>query len=515
MKHNSNAKWPDVEGRKFFFSTYILYPSLLLLLCLTLFFWRLGERNLSSSHEARAAQNAQSILDNDDWLLPRMFDRVVELQKPPLYYWLVAWLSSWQGDVVDAFTTRLPSAIAALIIVFSIYGLCIYQNRIQTGFLSAVILATFAHFTWLARVARIDMPLSMCSTLAIIAGFLGWEECRRGNTIRGQRWFVLTYVATGIGFLFKGPIILLLVGVVAFPIILFWPIQPWTRTFQLLGIGWGLALIFLITAPWFWLANELTDGDLFQVFFWYHNLARGFGGAEELASYPLWYYIIRVPIDFFPWSLLLPFCAGAMFKNPEFRRDNLLQFAMIWFFAQFFLLSVFQFKRADYLLPLYPPVALALGIWIDRFSKSSQWFSGRHCSWVLTGFATIVVGTIGFWIYSVLWMFPSEDALSVKQRLAQEIRQGSNRTILFFRVEDHELAFHVGQPMDTILEWENLKAWLQRDRQVYVIMSKENAENYSKHLQEGALQLITGTWELTEEEESRPLALMRSVEPIQ
>src|SRR5438094_8663458 len=54
-----------------------------------LIFYRLADRDLWSSHEARAAQDAQTILD-DSLGLPRLFDGRLELQKPPLYYWLVA-----------------------------------------------------------------------------------------------------------------------------------------------------------------------------------------------------------------------------------------------------------------------------------------------------------------------------------------------------------------------------------------------------------------------------------------
>src|SRR5258707_10522226 len=57
-----------------------------------LFFYHLAERDLWSSHEARAAQDAQSVLDDHQWGLPRLFDGRLELQKPPLYYWLVALL---------------------------------------------------------------------------------------------------------------------------------------------------------------------------------------------------------------------------------------------------------------------------------------------------------------------------------------------------------------------------------------------------------------------------------------
>src|SRR5262249_49090800 len=62
-----------------------------------LFFFQLGTRDLVSSHEARAAQNAQRMLDTGEWGLPTLFDGQADLQKPPGFYWLVAavgWLNS-------------------------------------------------------------------------------------------------------------------------------------------------------------------------------------------------------------------------------------------------------------------------------------------------------------------------------------------------------------------------------------------------------------------------------------
>ena len=63
--------------------------SALFLLCFLLFFFRLADRDLASSHEARAGQDAQSMLNSGEWDLPRLFDGQIDMQKPPLYYWLV------------------------------------------------------------------------------------------------------------------------------------------------------------------------------------------------------------------------------------------------------------------------------------------------------------------------------------------------------------------------------------------------------------------------------------------
>ncbi len=71
----------------------LLHLFILLAVAYVLFFHHLGQRDLWSSHEARAAQDATTVLKEGQWLLPRLFDGRQELQKPPFYYWLAALFS--------------------------------------------------------------------------------------------------------------------------------------------------------------------------------------------------------------------------------------------------------------------------------------------------------------------------------------------------------------------------------------------------------------------------------------
>src|SRR4051812_15670735 len=80
---------------------FTLSHCLVVMLLLVLFFWRLGARDLWSSHEGRAAMNARSVLSGASWL-PHLDDGRAEVQKPPLYYWLVAGVAWLRGGEVDA-----------------------------------------------------------------------------------------------------------------------------------------------------------------------------------------------------------------------------------------------------------------------------------------------------------------------------------------------------------------------------------------------------------------------------
>src|SRR4051812_23595204 len=126
--------------------------SLCLAACISgpLFFYRLGDRDLWASHEARAAQDAQRILDDGDWLTPRLFDDQIELQKPPMYYWLAAVAGRLRGGTVDAFAVRLPAALAGLATVAAVFAFLAARGRPLAAALAALVLATAQHFTWLA-----------------------------------------------------------------------------------------------------------------------------------------------------------------------------------------------------------------------------------------------------------------------------------------------------------------------------------------------------------------------------
>ncbi|HWY85300.1 MAG TPA: glycosyltransferase family 39 protein, partial [Gemmataceae bacterium] len=285
--------------------------TFLLIFCGLLFFWGLGDRDLLSSHEARAAQNGQMIVSDGYWGLPRLFDRHLEMQKPPLYYWLVALLGHLLGGQVDAWAVRLPAALSALGCVLFVYYLGRKCGRARAGFLAALVLASCLHFTWLARVGRIDMPLTLTVTMAGGGFYLGMRAKNLGHD-RAWPWFFLAYVSVALGILLKGPIALLLTGVIVGTFAFSLRRSPGNKDGRptATGLGaslwWGMPLVLLIAAPWFVWANYETNNQIWEVFFYYHNIERGLGASDTLASHPFWFYAPRVLIDLFPWSVALP-----------------------------------------------------------------------------------------------------------------------------------------------------------------------------------------------------------------
>src|SRR5262249_51700986 len=211
-------------------------------------------------------------------------------------------------------------AAAGLLAVLLLYMFGRRRGRPVAGFVAAVVLATGQHYTWLSRVGRIDMPLSLAIALTLFAYYQGWAR-RQESTWTSRIWLLAAYLCVAGAVLLKGPIGIVLPAVVIGVHLLLegeiWPARSasegssgpcWRlglanlRIFHQLGLWWGLPLVLVLTAPLYLWVNSQTGGDFGQVFFWHHNYERGLGDSPTLASHPWWFYALHFAWDFLPWS---------------------------------------------------------------------------------------------------------------------------------------------------------------------------------------------------------------------
>jgi 4-amino-4-deoxy-L-arabinose transferase-like glycosyltransferase len=477
-----------------------------------LFFHRLAERDLWSSHEARAAMDAQTILDDIVWGLPHLYDGRLELQKPPLYYWLVASLAWLRGGMVDAWTVRLPAAGAATMCVLLIgIGLRFGRTRSSEGLMAAAALATALHFTWLARIGRIDMPLTLSVTVALGSLYLA----RGSPTRRRCLLLLLAYLAVSAGVMLKGPIGFVLPAAVlslhlilelGLPLPRHW--RAWGAALGELGVWWGVPLVLALTLPWFVYANRATGGEFVRVFLWHHNVERGFGGST-LRSNPWWFYLPQFVADFLPWSLLLPPAVWWSYRRGVWRSDADARFGLVWFVGVILVLSCSRFKRADYLLPAYPGAAVFLGCiaqhWLSELAPKRRRFAVAS----LAGLAGIMVVV---WLIRVEWQLPARESYRDYRAFAAHIRQLAPRPneVIFFRTESHPLAFHLGRPLALVVEWAELNTRLLQPGTHYIVTPPPYAKESPLDLQGIRLERVLGNTDLSGGEHEHPLVLLRA-----
>jgi 4-amino-4-deoxy-L-arabinose transferase-like glycosyltransferase len=449
----------------------------LALLCWCLFFRGLAERDLWSSHEARAAMDAQSLLDDGFDAVPHLFDGRAELQKPPLYYWLVA-LCARGG--VDAWAVRLPAAMAALAGVLLLYGFGLRRGRPVAALVAAVVQATALHYTWLARVGRIDMPLTFTTALALLAFYRVGDE---NAPPRGRRLNALVmYLALATGLLLKGPIGAALPLAVAAA----WLVAQ-RRLPRHHGLWWGLPLVALLVVPVYLWANARTGGEFFRVFLWHHNVERGLGGSDVLRAHPWWFYLPHLAADFLPWSLLLPAATWSFVRRGWWRDDPEARFGLVWLLTVVLLLSAARFKRADYLLPAFAGAALFLGCIAERWLRAAA----RPARLVVALAGVVVACAAGWWLY-LDYDLRAEEPRRQSVAFAEAVRRiaPAPQPILFFRTEAHAAAFHVGRPLAVFVEWERLDAWAAGPRPAYVVMPARVAAECPHFVHSGRLEEV-------------------------
>jgi 4-amino-4-deoxy-L-arabinose transferase-like glycosyltransferase len=471
----------------------------------------LGRQDLWASHEARAAQDAQQLLDDGHWALPRLFDGQSELQKPPGYYWLVAAAAELNGGRVEAWIVRLPAAIAALLTLVLIWLYLRRAGRPVAALITVTVLGTAIHFVTLARTGRIDMPLTCAVAAAMLLGCGVRPLERRSSLVAALPLGVIF----GIALLLKGPI-----GVVLpCSAIAVWKLIDRRKSILARdgSIAWSSLAVAVVIGvavalPWFLWANAETNGEFFRVFFIYHHFNRAFGGAPTLAGHPWWYYVPRFAADFLPWTPGLFVAIVACCRSDLLKRDRLARFGLVWLLVMLVILSCSRFKRADYLLPAFPGAAIFLGCVAERWYVAA---TARTQCFACAGFGLVLVGSLAGWSIYEERFEPRQAAVHEQRAFADFIRQQcpTPQPVLFFRVESHLLAFHLGRPLHTLVEWGELNDLLAEPGTHYFVTRAEYVPECLRNVRTRPLEVIARSEEFSTRPPLRPLVLMRTVPP--
>jgi 4-amino-4-deoxy-L-arabinose transferase-like glycosyltransferase len=316
--------------------------ALLALVAGALFLSGLGAYPLLDPDEARHAEVAREMAAGHGvraLLLPTLELRPYR-EKPPGFYWLVTLAYGALG--VSEAAARLPSAVAALLTVLVVYGWAVPRFGVPGALAAAAVLATSVGWVGLARFVNVDMTLTACVAIGVLAG-LAWLERPDG---RGAP--LVPWIAAGLGTLVKGPIALVLtLG----PLALAWALaRPRPRP----GLGRlvaGLAITAAIAAA-LWVPVGLLDAS-YVLHFAGTNVARL--GAEAPHASPLWYYAVWLPALLLPWTLFVP---AALARAARDARGRAL---LAWALFVPAVLTLARGKLATYALSALVPLALLIG----------------------------------------------------------------------------------------------------------------------------------------------------------
>ncbi len=331
-----------------------LFIIIVVLLGGLLFFCNLGGWDLWNPDEPRYAQVAKEMISGKGWCVPHLNSEIY-LEKPPLFFWAIAISANLLGEL-NEWTARLPSAVFAILTLMLTFFLGKRLFHEKVGFFAALILATSAEFFWLARRANIDAMLTFFTTAAIVLFYVGFYRERR-------RWifYSAAYCAMALGLLTKAQVAVII------PLLViggYFLIQREFAFFKDRHHLPGLVLFMAVIGGWIVL-TFLSGGEEYLSGILYHRTTSRFF-QEPSHQRPIYYYLMRFPGDFLPWSIFLP--SALIYGLSAKGRGREILFAAFWFAVIFVSFSLAKGKRELYLLPLYPATALMVGYLWSEFS---------------------------------------------------------------------------------------------------------------------------------------------------
>jgi 4-amino-4-deoxy-L-arabinose transferase-like glycosyltransferase len=404
---------------------YLLLAVVWAVLCLP----NLGAPSLWDIDEGNNATCSDAMYESGNWVVPT-FNNHLRFDKPALLYWLQ--LAAYNVFGVNEFAARFPSALAALVAVLATYELGRRAFHARVGLLAGLIVASTVAFCASAHFANPDAVLNACTALTLVLFYTGY---RRG----GGWWSLATGVTTALGVLAKGPVGVVLPSAV---LILF---LMWERQLRRLW-DWrmlaGVLAFLVVAAPWYvWVSLE-TKGQWLKEFFFTHNVDRWRSPMENHGG-PLLYYVLMLILGFLPWSIffglaswnafrelrpnvgqmkagrsllrqilawlamfygalqrggrgrrlvrsILAWLAGHWSRPTENPNLSAVRFLVCWFGVYFVFFSLSGTKLPNYILPLYPAVAVLMARVLDRYRLGAIHPAG----WVLR-LSLVSLGMVG------------------------------------------------------------------------------------------------------------------------
>ena len=330
------------------------------LLSLFVLFHNLGGPALFDPDEGRNAEIAREILLTDDWITP-YYDFLPRLEKPVLFYAFAALSYKFFG--ISEAAARFPSATSAFAALLLTYFFTRRLVGAWAALWSGFVLLTCVEFFAFSRIVILDMTLALFITLALSSFYLA-SAAERGGKKRA--YYFLMYAALACATLVKGSIGVVFPGMIIGSYLAVR--RKWSAIMEM-EIGWGLLIFFLIAAPWYAWAEIRRPGYLAY-----------FLGQEHFARYltpyyqrtkPWYYFFVVLAGGFFPWTLFLPSIARRLWKKPL---DDFTLYLLLWTVVPFVFFSFSRSKMAEYLLPIYPALAILAGkIITEALEKWEVW----------------------------------------------------------------------------------------------------------------------------------------------
>ena len=404
--------------------TLVVVLSLLLALAVCPYFVDLDGSSIWDANEAFYVETPREMRESGDYVSPT-FNYEPRLNKPVLSYWIVAGFYHLFG--VSVGVQRVAIALGAMAMIATAFFLALaassahgrpvadsqgrtHDSRrsgvnadttpdsqlaapeacgIEAGLWAALGLAITPRLLMFARRIFIDVYTSMFLGLTLLFFALAERYAERRRL-----FLLLMYLAAALGVLTKGPIAIVLPGLVFGLYLLAHRELGRIRAMMLPS---GMMIIAALVVPYY-AALYVRHGSLpITAFILGENVARYTNGVGVDADRPGWFYLPVIFSDSFPWSAFLFVAAASWLRergatgphaDPPGRVRTLM---WLWIAAIVLFFTASAAKQDLYIFPIVPAVAALAGVVIAR-----GWTPGIRRTAMVIGVVAAVAGA-GMW----------------------------------------------------------------------------------------------------------------------
>lgn len=351
------------------------YWLMLFMAAAVLLFAGNGSLLVTDSVESNYALTAKEMVLSGDWLSPQIYGHYW-YDKPIFFYWLTALAYKIFG--FTEFASRFFPAL------FGLGGLALVAwggsklNNERSGFCSALVLLSSVEFFLISKSVITDAVLFFFFSATLLFFYLGYRDGK------ASYWYIM-YAAAGFSVLTKGPIGVLLPGLII-TLFLLWQ-RDW-RVLKRMHLASGTLLCLAVAAPWYAAMYSLHGSDFINTFFGTHNFLRA-TVSEHPRDDVFYYYALVNLLALFPWSGLVPW---TVYKWQQAGRPKLTEqqrFLLLWALVVFVFFQCMATKYLTYTYPLLFPASLLLGSLLD---KQAACVDGGYMFFVSGGLGVLLVG---------------------------------------------------------------------------------------------------------------------------
>ncbi len=377
-----NPTWYNNPKLRYF----VLLVAVLMPLC-----WLgISNHGFWGTDEPRVAEIGREMALTANWAVPTLNQKPF-LEQPPLYYAALAVTFKIFG--ASDRVARVPSALFSMGGAIALFFLTTMILGPRAGFYSAFIMATSFEYFQIGHWVLVDSALT-CFVITAMALFMAGYSS--GSKKKKLFFYCLFYFSCTLAFYSKGFIGVVIPGLGIVTFLLF---DRNLKELFRMHLWLGLLIFSALVLPWFLALWRQGGAEYLKVVLVENHLNRFIRPGMLGHAQPFYFYFSDFPPGFLPWIILiLPVLYRSFSKVrelPETSRRGLL-FAKCWFFSGFVFLSLASGKRLLYTLPIFAPLSMLTGLYIDLISESANVRKvEKFFMWILGAFPLAVGAAAG------------------------------------------------------------------------------------------------------------------------